>query len=50
MHVQNSILLFISCDLSHPIGAHLAALVPPPATTTAATATTIAATTLAAAP
>ena len=48
MYVQNSILLFISCDLSHPIGAHLAALVPPPATTTATVAT--AATTLAAAP
>ena len=48
MYVQNSILLFISCDLSHPIGAYLAALVPPPATTTATVAT--AATTLAAAP
>ena len=48
MYVQNSILLFISCDLSHPIGAHLAALVPPPATATAATATV--ATTIAAAP
>jgi hypothetical protein len=48
MYVQNSILLFISCDLSHPIGAHLAALVPPPAATTATVAT--AATTLATVP